>query len=152
MAEHVIQGGAGAKRGLELGRRAGGPDPARMHQRDAVTVSVGLVHVVSGHQYGHGGAPPEPGNVLPDVGARYGVQAYGGLVKYEQPGRADQGLGQFQPPDHAARVGLHQAAGRFGQAHDGQRGGSSFWPIFPWHVEQPGEELDVLLSGQHRVS
>src|ERR1700761_637033 len=45
VAEHLVQGHVVTQRFLELVRRAGGADVAGVHQRGAVAVDVGLVHV-----------------------------------------------------------------------------------------------------------
>src|SRR5436305_13413872 len=54
-AEHVVEGGARADTGFELGRCAQRADPTAGHQGYPVAVLVGLLHVVRGHAHGHPG-------------------------------------------------------------------------------------------------
>src|SRR6202042_1669641 len=109
VAEYVVQRGPGAEHGLEHARGAGGPDRARVHERDPVAVGVGLVHVVGGHQHGDRRGLAQAVNEIPDIRAGDRVQPDGRLVEDQQAGRADQLLRQLQPPDHAAGIGLDQA-------------------------------------------
>src|SRR3984957_13655843 len=83
VAENVIEGGLVAEPGPQLGGGAGDADPAPVHQRDAVAVGVGLVHVVGGHQHGHLVVRAQHGDVLPDHAAGDRVEADGRLVEYE---------------------------------------------------------------------
>src|SRR5581483_3914441 len=56
VAEDVFERArAGRQRGLELLRRAGGPDRAAVHERDPVAELVGLVHVVRRDEHRHAG-------------------------------------------------------------------------------------------------
>src|SRR5215468_261750 len=76
MTEHVVERGSLAQPSLELGRGAGGPDGAVVHERDPVAVQVGLLHVVGGHEDGRVAGLPEPGDELPDAGPCDRVQPH----------------------------------------------------------------------------
>src|SRR5262245_29388065 len=87
VAEDVFQAGVVALLGrqvvLELAGRAQTADPAAVHQRDAVAVLVGLVHVVGGDQDGHAGGGAHGADVLPHLRAGDRVQPDGRLVEHQ---------------------------------------------------------------------
>lgn len=122
-----------------------------MHERDPVAVLVGLVHVVRGDQHGHAGRPAYLLDALPHAVARHRVQADRRFVEDEEPRGADQRLGELQPADHAAGVGLRAPLGRVLQLHGGQHVAYALLPLAPRHVEEAGEQLDVLAPGQGPV-
>src|SRR3981081_3137836 len=67
-AEDVIERGPVViEAGFEMLRGAQGACPATVHERDAVAVAVGLVHVVRRDQHGHAGGNPHRADALPDT-------------------------------------------------------------------------------------
>ena len=75
--------------------RAEGDDLAVVHDGDAIAEALGLVHVVRGENDG-AAAPLEVVDQVPQMAARLGIEAGGGLVEKEQLGIADQGAGHGQ--------------------------------------------------------
>ena len=69
MAEDVVERRPRPEPRLQLGGSALGADATVMHQGDALTERVRLLHVVSGEQHGHAGLLAELPDPLPDVPA-----------------------------------------------------------------------------------
>src|SRR5579884_1961405 len=152
VAEDVFERArAGRQRGLELLRRAGGPDGAAVHERDPVAELVGLVHVVRGDEHGHAGRGAYLADPFPHRGAGDGVKADGWLIQDEQPGRGDQRLRKFEAADHAAGVGLRQAVGGVEQANRVEGGGDPLVAFPARDVEEAGEHRNVLAAGEPGV-
>ena len=86
----------------DLARPPGGDDPAADDDRDPVGEPLRLVHVVGGEEDGLAEVA-EARDHLPRLAARRGVEAGGRLVEEEQVRVADQGDGDIEAPQLAAR-------------------------------------------------
>ena len=89
--------------GLQLGRRAGGGDPAVVEQDDVVGEPVGLLQVLGGEDQ-RGAAADQLAQQVPELVAAFRVEAGGRLVEEEDRRRGDQAGGEVEPAAHAAAV------------------------------------------------
>lgn len=89
--------------------------------------------------------------MLPDTRSGDWVETDRRLVKDQQPWGADQRLGEFQPPHHAAGAGADQPVGGVREADGGQCLPDAFGAFAAGHVEEAGEQGDVLPSGEGGV-
>ena len=64
-------------------------------------------------------------DLVPELGARLGVQAGGRLVEEQHLGAVDEAHGQVETALHAARVGLGLAVGGVGEAEALERLGDA---------------------------
>ena len=81
-----------------------------MHDRDALTMALRLLQIMSGEKQGRAVVGPQVKETFPNSVARNRVQPDGRLIKKEHPRSMQRGLGDFQAADHAAGVFVHKAA------------------------------------------
>ena len=110
--------------------RALGDDAAVVDDPDAVGEDVGLLEVLRGQEDGHALVLREPAHLLPERGAALDVEAGRRLVEEEDARVVHEREREVEPALHPARVALHLAVGRLGQADAleqlvGARGGGS---------------------------
>src|SRR5579864_2237508 len=79
MNEYVVERGARADAGFQIRRRSDGSDFAEMHDGKVIAKLVGFVHGVSGDQDGHLKIAAQLEQPFPDIAARNGIEADGGL-------------------------------------------------------------------------
>ncbi len=117
---------------------------------DLVGEAVRLVEVLGGEQ-NRGPIGNQSSDEAPQVLTAFRVEAGGRLVQVQQRRATDQAGGQVQPTAHAARVGLGQFRGGFGEVEVAEKlAGPS--PGIPWrNAEEAPDHVEVLLSGQHLV-
>ena len=96
--------------GDQLAGRALGDDVAMIDDGHAIAEPFGLVHVMGGQQDGPAAILQVPDHV-PELAARLGVQAGGGLVEEEDLGISDQRDGDGEPLLLAAGKLLDQGIG-----------------------------------------
>ena len=127
--------------------RVHGEDAALVHERHA-RAALGLVEVGRRQQQGEPLAL-EAGEEPPEVAARDGVDAGGGLVEDEQLRRVDEGAGERQLLLHAAREPLGQAVAEGRHPHHLEELVAA--GAVAAHVVDLGEEGDVLVHGEVAV-
>ena len=92
-----------------------GDDAAAIDDRDPVAELLGLLEIVRGQHDGDAAAV-ELAHVGPELAAQLDVDAGGGLVQDHHRRAVDQGLGDQQPPPHAAGQRAGIGVGLVGQA------------------------------------
>ena len=103
--------------GLQRLGRALGDDPAVVDDPDAVGEHVGLLEVLRRQEDGDALVLREPPHLLPERRPALDVEAGRRLVEEEDARPVDERERQVEPALHAARVRLHLAVARLGQAH-----------------------------------
>jgi hypothetical protein len=80
------------------------------------------------------------------AGARWRVEAGGGLVEEQQIGLVEPGAGESQPLFEAAREAARQAASAVGKLHLGEDLGDAL--LCRFDAIEAGVEGEVLLDGE----
>ncbi len=133
---------------FELGRRSLSHDPAAVDDDDEGGEMVGFVEVLSGEQ-DVGALCAQSADGVPQLDAAAGVEAGCRLVEEEQARRAHQARPEVEAPAHPARVGLHQAVPRLGEAESIEGGGAGGACRAPGLAVEPGHHGEVLPAGHH---
>ena len=110
----VEQDHVAANLALQLRRRAQADQVAVAQDGQAVAF-FGLFHQVRGHDDGDALLVAQNLQVLPEVAARAGIEAGGGLIEQQNLGTMEQSLGQFETALHAAGEGFGAVLGAIGE-------------------------------------
>src|SRR5262249_45355088 len=87
----------------QLARRSLRGERSEIHDRDAVAVAVGLLHLVRRHEDRRAGLVAQLLEPLPDEPTRGRVETHGRLVKEEDGGPVQQSGRDLEAAEHAAR-------------------------------------------------
>ena len=135
----------------QFSRRSGVQHLARVHC-DQPVKALGFVHIRRGNQHAH--ARPittNPGNQLPELIARQGIDAGGGFIEYEQVRVVNQRTTQAEFLLHASRQLARRAIGKPVQASAAHQIVDTAFALRFVLAEQPPEKIQVLEHGQGRV-
>ncbi len=108
---------------------------------------IGLVEVLGGEQ-DRGALRDDGAHDLPDLVAAARVESGGRLVEEEQVWGVEDGSRDVDAPPHTARVLLDLPAGRRGEPEGFQELGGTLPGRRPGVPEQPGQQHQVLGTGQ----
>jgi hypothetical protein len=79
------------------------------------------------------------------------IQPGGRLVEEDEPGVAEEGHGQVEPPLHATRVGRHHLTGRLDQLEPLEQLAGAAATFSSVQVMEVGHQDEVLLAGEQFV-
>src|SRR5690242_21010696 len=89
--------------------------------------------------------------MVPDGLASYGVQPDRWLIEKEYARLVQQGLGNFQPPDHATGVVLYQSVRSIRKSDKFERIPHTLFLHFARNIIESSEEQQVLIACQGAV-
>src|SRR4051794_24992978 len=135
---------------LELSRRALGDDAPVAQDRDRVREAVGLLEVL-GREKDGGALVGELAHRVPDAGSADGVEPGRRLVEEDDRPRHEQARGEVEAAAHAARVGADEAVGRCGEVEALEHLGAALARRAGRQALQPGEQDEVLATGEALV-
>ncbi len=87
------------------------------HDRNTFAELFYFLHVMAGDQNSCAKAHSQASHVIQHRSARNRIQAHGRFVHEEDAWVMQHALGDFEPPDHAARESLDQMMGKWCQLH-----------------------------------
>src|SRR5215831_5462254 len=138
----------------EAGHRVRAQQPAPVDHDEVVADLLDLPEQVRGDQDRDAELRPDPADQLQHGPAPGRVQADGGLVEQQQPGIADQRLGQLDPLLHPGGVGAGRPVPLLVHADVAQRFGGPFLGgggRQPGHAPEVGDELGAGDVGRQAV-
>ena len=112
---------------------------------------LGLLHQVGGDENGRSLLVAQGFKVLPEVAARAGVEAGGGLVEQKDRGGMDQPLGQLDAALHSAGERLDEVAGAVGEADTGEHVGDSGLQVRATQSVKMSLMLEIFGDGELEV-
>src|SRR5208283_3716639 len=138
--------------GFQCNRRVECNELAVIHDSDAITKAISLVHVMRGDQNGQRLPVLDLSQHLPDSDSRDGIESRGRLVEKEYLRVVHQSAGDFQAPPHAAGKRLGLGVAPLQQIHGSKQVLDIALPIFGGNAVQLGVNTEVLLDGQVDVA
>src|SRR5262249_18364289 len=135
----------------QLVRRSLRGELPEIHDRDAVAMPIGLVHLVRRDEKRRARLLTELGKPLPDEPARGRVETHGRLVQEEDARPVQQRGRNLEAAQHAPREIATKALEEGLEAHHGNCVVDALAALLARHVGDPRVELEVLACGQRAV-
>ncbi len=137
--------------GLQRLGRALRDDAAAVDDRQPAREPVGLLEVVGGQQDGDAILAREADDLVPQLGARVGVEPGRRLVEEQHARPVDEAHRHVELPAHAAGPRPDDAVGRLGEAQPIQERLGARPQLAIVEGEQPALEAEILAARRRRV-